>query len=869
MSPSHESHDGNSPPDPTQTASPSTADHSPSNGSLQQAHGSSVDAFTPPAVFAARSNPHVRSASHSSQPRLNPRSCVTCRRRKVRCSKTEPCSNCVKAGIECIFPGPGRAPRKTKRPPDAELLARLRRLEGVVESLGGSALINAAPPTVSGAPQPTSNGETAKEDPPANGDRSGCPNFLDTDPKKIATGGRKQEFGRLVVDEGRSRYVSNRFWASLGDEVGERVVMFLPFLCSARYHADRCKIEEMRDILDPSSEGEDDYTSPESSPTNPGFHDGFLFGYYSLAHSLRNYHPTPTQLFVLWKTYQENVAPLVTILHQPSIRHLLIEASTNLDSLDKNSEALIFAVYFSAVISMTPEQCVLQLGEERDVALHRYRFAVQQALARADFLNSQNLMLLQAAVLFLVAVQRHDDTRFVWTMTAVVIRIAQGLGLHRDGTHFGLKPFETEMRRRLWWHICLLDIRSAENHGSDPQIHEAFYDTRLPLNINDDDISPDTKEPPEERVGCTDMTFTLVRAEVTVALRRLNYVPPRGPCPARDGDVQRCIEDRENLIEALNKRLEERYVRHCDMSVPVQWVCATLARLIVAKLWLVVHHPILGHDHGSMFSQETRQRLFLTSIEVIEFSHLLETNENTSKWSWLFRTYVQWHAIAFVLSELCVRPCCPVVDRAWMAVNSVWREWEIEVSQKKGMPWRPLSRLMKRATAFRKQQQEQLQAEFGSNPLALQPGPAPTLPSDVGTAPTTSQFLPLLQRYPTPGAQPSSSFTSQGQSQGMQASGIDIDLKKGTPNLFNEMFPDGWLAGPNIASYMASGQAGASVNGPYAISSNSIAPISGQADNASQLNWAEWDQVMREFQMDVQQAEGPPPMGNVSDYFFE
>ena len=71
------------------------------------------------------------SASH-----LNPRSCVTCRRRKVRCDKRNPCSNCVKQGIECIFPGPGRAPRKARKPPDAELLLRLRKLEGVVKSLG-------------------------------------------------------------------------------------------------------------------------------------------------------------------------------------------------------------------------------------------------------------------------------------------------------------------------------------------------------------------------------------------------------------------------------------------------------------------------------------------------------------------------------------------------------------------------------------------------------------------------------------------------------------------------------------------------------------------------------------------------------------
>ena len=33
-----------------------------------------------------------------------------------------------------------------------------------------------------------------------------------------------KEFGRLVVEEGRSRYVSNKFWTSLGDEVSYPVL---------------------------------------------------------------------------------------------------------------------------------------------------------------------------------------------------------------------------------------------------------------------------------------------------------------------------------------------------------------------------------------------------------------------------------------------------------------------------------------------------------------------------------------------------------------------------------------------------------------------------------------------------------------------
>lgn len=75
----------------------------------------------------------------------NPRSCVTCRRRKVRCNKHHPCSNCIKAKIECVYPSPGRAPRKSKKPRDTELLARLRTLENIVKNLGGPDAINGNP----------------------------------------------------------------------------------------------------------------------------------------------------------------------------------------------------------------------------------------------------------------------------------------------------------------------------------------------------------------------------------------------------------------------------------------------------------------------------------------------------------------------------------------------------------------------------------------------------------------------------------------------------------------------------------------------------------------------------------------------------
>lgn len=158
-----------------------------------------------------------RSATQStatSAPRLNPRSCVTCRRRKVRCNKQEPCANCVRAGIECIFPAPGRAPRKSRKPPDAELLARLKRLEGVVHSLGAQVDdhgVVSPTTTVAGSADIRARsfaaGDAHAGDSPSS-DRS--------DSKRQSI---DKSLGRLVINEDRSRYVSNSFWTSMSDEV--------------------------------------------------------------------------------------------------------------------------------------------------------------------------------------------------------------------------------------------------------------------------------------------------------------------------------------------------------------------------------------------------------------------------------------------------------------------------------------------------------------------------------------------------------------------------------------------------------------------------------------------------------------------------
>lgn len=61
---------------------------------------------------------------------LERHSCARCARRKVRCDRASPsCANCYRTRSECIYRPPATSFRHRRRPPDDQLLARIRDYE--------------------------------------------------------------------------------------------------------------------------------------------------------------------------------------------------------------------------------------------------------------------------------------------------------------------------------------------------------------------------------------------------------------------------------------------------------------------------------------------------------------------------------------------------------------------------------------------------------------------------------------------------------------------------------------------------------------------------------------------------------------------
>ncbi|TQV96344.1 fungal specific transcription factor domain-containing protein [Cordyceps javanica] len=603
-----------------------------------------------------------------SGPALNPRSCVTCRRRKVRCDKQMPCSNCRRAQIPCIFPAPGRAPRQQKpkdpnAPPktssqrEVELIKRLRKLEGIVEELSGQIEVESGSgrQAHSESPRVGTSGETSHSHYSSSldlfGGRPSSESGHDTNPDNLRKREIGQQFGRMVLGDhkGTTRYVSSGFWSKMNDEI------------------DAIRTETQR-LTDDDDESEYD-ESPTQTPDPLGTvtdHHSFIFGYRSADVDLSKLHPMPSHATFLWSVFQENVEPLLKVLHVPTIDALLREARQNVATLSPADEALIFVIYFSAITALEPEEVQTNFGADKSALLAQYRFAVEQALAKANFLNTSDITVLQAFTLFLLVGRRHDDSRFCWSLTSLIVRLAQGMGLHRDGTHFNLPPFETEMRRRLWWALITLDLRSGEELGTDMVIPDGGYDTQLPLNINDVDISKDAKEFPEPREGRSDCAVAVVRYEICAMARRIHCA---SSAMALRPETSSIAEKEQMLIEVY-QRIEDKFLRHVvDEMDPLYWVVAMITRVIMAKTCLVIYHPLLFPGAEEQLSNEVRQRLYVAAIEIIECNHKLGTDPRCKQYRWLFKTYTTWHAISYVLVETCRRPWTPLVERAWHAVT--------------------------------------------------------------------------------------------------------------------------------------------------------------------------------------------------------
>lgn len=377
-------------------------------------------------------------------------------------------------------------------------------------------------------------------------------------------------------------------------------------------------------------------------------------------------------MFMLWQTFLDNVNPLVKLFHAPSVQQLILEASSSLDSVSSNTEALMFAIYLCAVTSLGDEDCERIMGQSRSMLIARFSNAAQQAFVNAEILKTSNLIVLQAFTLFLLAMREHYEAYSIWLLSGLAVRIGQRIGLHRESATEKVSVFEGEIRRRLWWQILILDFRSAQLSGTMVESNYNLFETKRPLNVNDSDLSPSMKEPPLEHPGVTDMLFCSIRYEVGDFWRRYRHLRLFG-----GGALQKVasasLAEKDKAIDEFEDLLEQRYLRYVDPSIPLHLLSSALAKGAVCQMRLVAHHPRQYLDKGASLPQAEKDTLFSTSLKMVEYDNLGHATESIRGYLWHVNVYLQLEAFIYLLSELRYRVEGEEVDRAWEQVRQLFK----------------------------------------------------------------------------------------------------------------------------------------------------------------------------------------------------
>ncbi|KAI9760784.1 MAG: hypothetical protein M4579_001414 [Chaenotheca gracillima] len=683
---------------------------------------------------------HPRAESSSSNagapPRIRRRnrlitSCLECRRRKLKCDRSHPCKNCIKACRDCIFLAPALdAASQSKLTEIKEKVGSLEQLlerdvaRGKSRAQAGGALVKGEPTDEEEWPEPED--ERNLEPTPLSVIDAAYDDDADDELFDLGF-----QLGKLRLTERIGGYFRPRVAEEINTVVNNAPSR-LGRHDAASPEEDTPTQEQLDDLFPPAPE----YLAP--SP-------GFFFSGTSSQASLIDYLPSMAAADRLIAQYFAAVHPIARAVHRPTFERQYAAFWSDITvgmEPPRSMQAVIFSALFSGIVSMREEVILQEFGVGKATMVDNFRLGTETALARAGFLRSTKIETLQAFVMYLIPLCRAEVSRAHSVLAGTAIRLAQCIGLHRDPENYGLSPVETHVRRLLWYQLCFLDIRTCEAQGPQPTIRQKDYDTKMPLNVDDDTLH--YPHPPTRSLKrWTDVTFSLMRFECTEMHRTIWVDRPR-------------LEKKKTTltavlakIERFRKGMEERYFTILDLSIPIQ----RAARLVLESMMDKMHIMVLNRYVASIsFKVPDRLRqmslnpfVLTCGTRQIENAVTIETDPSLSMWAWYAGAYQQYHTAFLLLFEVHQYPMRREADRIWACLDYVFETDRTLRRDEKGR--RILTEVQKKSTIYSKLRKTRVPISMMQHRTVPKPPPDPVRTVNQGDGTINAQTAAAIEQF--------------------------------------------------------------------------------------------------------------------------
>jgi hypothetical protein len=229
----------------------------------------------------------------------------------------------------------------------------------------------------------------------------------------------------------------------------------------------------------------------------------------------------------------------------------------------------------------------------------------------------------------------------VYSLLGIASRIAERIGLHRDGDDLGVPVLRSEERRRMWWQLQHMEISCAQLVGSITSTIYADWDTKMPSNLEDVDLRQSMQALPPERRGLTKMSSCLWRYQI-LHLQRVNRAP--------DGSIEGltwllsphvALMDKEAKIDRTERTLNEMFLQYCEPLEPLHTLLQIGVRTYVLAARSILRQPAMVNAKISEMTLQEREEYLGMCMKSLEYYVLLQTTESLLGFQWHSGTFSQ------------------------------------------------------------------------------------------------------------------------------------------------------------------------------------------------------------------------------------
>lgn len=269
-----------------------------------------------------------------------------------------------------------------------------------------------------------------------------------------------------------------------------------------------------------------------------------------------------------------------------------------------------------------------------------------------------------------ISIKPDVDHRSLSTLLGTVIRIAQRLGIDSEVQNVKHDAFEAEMRRRLWWALVLFDRRVCEaSHNLRLSALTPTWSCQLPANINDFELRPGMKAPPQAYDRPTEATNIIVRSTIAQRLQyspsQMDFVNPMLKPLARS--VPSGAAEEGDDLTVLENLIATKPLSDFNLEDPLQFVTVWSARSELAEARLWKYYWIISKS-ARRSTDAQRDAAMSHALKVIECEAKLSTSPHAKRYRW-YIAHFPFAAYIHVIQELKVRPHQKLAARAWSVLN--------------------------------------------------------------------------------------------------------------------------------------------------------------------------------------------------------